>query len=149
MRLKICCLLGVTAIATQALLSADGPIQVKLRTPESFLTVLEDTSPLSPQVEGLREIQEYVTEVKELAYKTAEAILSIPANAQTFDNTLRPWNRLSSKIARGINRLQEKAKVSYSSSATSSYLTDLYFLSLEGKIIVPNSTYYTSILRNI
>lgn len=94
-------------------------------------SAIENISPLSPQIESAWEVQEYVRNVKEDAIKTIDEILAVPNHQQSFENTLRPWNRLTAQISRGINRLKERAESVSTHSIISQSLSDLYLFSLE------------------
>lgn len=52
-----------------------------------------------------KEVWEYANDVAENIRKTAESILSVPSDEQTFENTLRPWNRLSAQFSRNLRML--------------------------------------------
>jgi endonuclease/exonuclease/phosphatase family metal-dependent hydrolase len=73
------------------------------------------------------EIQEYASDVAENIRKRAEAILSVPFDQQTFENTLKPWNRLSAQLFQDFNTLDALAKPSLPSiAAASQALDELY-----------------------
>jgi hypothetical protein len=58
-----------------------------------------------------KEVQEYTNGIAENIRKTAEAILSIPHDQQTFENTLRPWNRLATQLTKDFNTLDVLGKL--------------------------------------
>src|ERR1700688_3550976 len=65
------------------------------------IAAFEPQSPLMTS----REVWEYANDVAENIRKTAESILSIPSDEQTFENTLKPWNRLSAQFSRNLRML--------------------------------------------
>ncbi|MGE5196267.1 MAG: endonuclease/exonuclease/phosphatase family protein [Anaerolineae bacterium] len=77
---------------------------------------LSFTSPL--------EIQEYTREITQNVYQIIEKILSIPADQQTFENTLRPWNRLKGDLASSFNQLNALAEGSFFSSVAHQAIED-------------------------
>ncbi len=66
------------------------------------------------------EVQEYVRNVAENVYKTAEAILSIPPEDQSFENTLKPWNELSARLSQDFKILNVLAE-SHSSCSSAAF----------------------------
>ena len=71
-----------------------------------------------------REMEKYAIDIVEKINKTALIILSTPPDQQTFENTLRPWNRLSAQLAQDLDVLDALSKVDVSSSVTASQLYD-------------------------
>ncbi len=53
------------------------------------------------------EIEEYTAAIVTSIDATAIAILSIPNKQHTFDNTLKPWNRLCAQLSQTLDVLQE------------------------------------------
>ena len=52
-----------------------------------------------------QEVEAYVQSIKEHIQETNEAILAIPFDQQTFENTLKPWIQLLGQIHRSFNAL--------------------------------------------
>ena len=79
-----------------------------------------------PQVSLMtsKEISEYASGIAENIRKTAIAILCVPPGEQTFENTLRPWNRLSAQLAQDFNTLDALGKLDSPSDILASRISD-------------------------
>lgn len=71
-----------------------------------------------------REIEEYASDIEENIRTTAIAILCVPPDKQTFENILRPWNRLSAELAQDFNALDALGKLNSPSSVIASQISD-------------------------
>ena len=90
------------------------------------------------------EVQEYVREIVKHINQTAEKILSIPSDLQTFENTLRPWNRLSAELISNFNHLNALAEEpSFSSTAVLEFIEDLHAFLME---VSQNSQLYGALV---
>jgi hypothetical protein len=69
-------------------------------------------------------IEERAIAIAENINKTAIAILSISSEEQTFENTLRPWNRLSAQLAQDFDALDALSNPDFSDSVTASQASD-------------------------
>ena len=70
------------------------------------------------------EMENYAIDIVEKINKTALTILSTPLDQQTFENILRPWNRLSAQLAQDLDVLDALSKMDAPSSATASQIYD-------------------------
>jgi hypothetical protein len=70
------------------------------------------------------EVEECARGIAENIRKTAEAILCIPLEQQAFENTLRPWNRLSAQLSQDFNVFDALSKLDSSSSIIASQISD-------------------------
>lgn len=71
-----------------------------------------------------REIEEYATDTVDNIRRVASAILSTPPDEQTFENTLRPWNRLSAQLSQDLEALNELSRLDVPSSETAAQVAD-------------------------
>lgn len=64
------------------------------------------------------EVEKHATDLVENIHNIAVNILSVPPEEQTFENTLKPWNRLSAELSQGLDALNALSNLDLSSSAT-------------------------------
>ncbi len=103
----------------------------------SFVSLLQLTPGLSFANE-LRYFMDPSKEIEAQAYSlteqiqtTASSILSIPTNNQTFENTIRPWSRLSAQLKQDLKTLNEQRD----SSSPISGSNEIFSNSLHGYIL--------------
>lgn len=70
------------------------------------------------------EIEKYAIDTVENIRKTAFTILSTPPNEQTFENILRPWNRLSAQLSQDLDALHALSRLDVPSSETAAQVAD-------------------------
>ncbi|MBI3236923.1 MAG: endonuclease/exonuclease/phosphatase family protein [Chlamydiales bacterium] len=71
-----------------------------------------------------REIERYAVDTIEKIHRTAVDILSTPSGEQTFENTLRPWNRLSAQLSQDLDALNALSRLDVPSSETAAQVAD-------------------------
>lgn len=71
-----------------------------------------------------REIEEYATDTVENIRRVACTILSTPSDEQTFENTLRPWNRLSAQLSQDLDDLHALSRLDVPSRETAAQVAD-------------------------
>jgi Zn-dependent oligopeptidase len=87
---------------------------------------------LPPDLTTSWEAREYVRAIAENVHETAVAILSVPPEQQTFENTLQPWDRLSEQLFQDYDTLHElvEARISSSTAAAEAF-EDLHTFLIE------------------
>ncbi len=72
-------------------------------------------------------MEQYAQDAVDNIQKTAAAILDVPVEEQTFENTLRPWIRLSEKLVQKFDELSEldQQKASQISDYVHEYLAEV------------------------
>jgi hypothetical protein len=105
-RFNLTCILGSAVLISQLTLS----VAVAAEPGASFTTS--------------GEIEKYAIDTVEKIRKTALTILSISSDQQTFENTLRPWSRLSAQLSQDLDALNELSKLDFPFSTTASQVSD-------------------------
>jgi|GEM_PF-3338885 len=81
-----------------------------------------------------QEVQEYTICIEEKINKAAESILSFSTEEQTFENTIRPWNRLLEELSKNFHTLITIEKMNSHSSPIASQALDYLQTSLVKKL---------------
>jgi hypothetical protein len=83
---------------------------------------------------SIQDVQEYTICIEDKINKAAESILSISTEEQTFENTIRPWNRLLEELSKNFHTLITIEKMNSHSSAIASQAVDYLQTSLVKKL---------------